>query len=108
MCALLSVVVALSLTGLAYGLPPWRPTTIASGWPCALFLAPGVMHCGGGVGAQPTDGFTQLIAWVENGTVPKVVPASGTVRTRNLSKWTASLVYSGSGNLSDASSWTCA
>jgi hypothetical protein len=43
-----------------------------------LFLAPGVEHCGGGPGLDPSETiFDSLIAWVENGTAPEMVPAIG-------------------------------
>lgn len=77
-----------------------------------LFMAPGVEHCGGGYGATPTDPFDVLVAWVENGTAPETLAAQGGSGTstfaRNLCKYPAVLQYSGSGNVSDAGSWTCA
>lgn len=43
-----------------------------------LFLAPGVEHCGGGAGLDPTaEVFLELMAWVENGTAPARLAASG-------------------------------
>ncbi|KAI0549143.1 tannase and feruloyl esterase [Xylaria curta] len=38
------------------------------------FEIPGLAHCSGGVGGQPTAMFEQLRAWVENGTAPKSSP----------------------------------
>ena len=73
-----------------------------------LFMAPGVGHCGGGTGATPTDPFDALVAWVENGTTPDTLAASGNGITRNLCLYPLELEYSGSGDLSDADSWTCA
>jgi hypothetical protein len=40
-----------------------------------LFLAPGVGHCGGGAGPQPTGQFEALVAWVEHGTAPEEILA---------------------------------
>lgn len=43
-----------------------------------LFLAPGVGHCGGGPGLDPTSElFFDLVDWVENGTVPETIAGSG-------------------------------
>ncbi|KAH7000790.1 Tannase/feruloyl esterase [Ilyonectria destructans] len=40
------------------------------------FEVPGMDHCFGGNGGQPTAIFEQLRAWVENGTVPESSPIS--------------------------------
>ena len=37
-----------------------------------LFLAPGVLHCGGGAGPDRFDALTAMENWVENGTPPGV------------------------------------
>lgn len=43
-----------------------------------FFLAPGVAHCGGGAGLDPSSTvFDTLRAWVENGTVPETLRATG-------------------------------
>jgi hypothetical protein len=55
-----------------------------------LFRAPGVGHCGGGVGPQPQNLFGALVNWVETGVAPDSILASGgslappTGRTRPL------------------------
>ncbi|KAK9795972.1 putative Carboxylic ester hydrolase [Seiridium cardinale] len=72
-----------------------------------LFMAPGVGHCGGGVGAVPVDPFDALVAWVENGTVPETLAASGNNLTRNLCPYPLSLRYEGVGDVNDAESWAC-
>ncbi|KAI0379500.1 feruloyl esterase B [Hypomontagnella monticulosa] len=75
-----------------------------------LFLAPGVDHCAlgvGGIGAQPSDPFSQLVNWVENGVAPEVMPAKSGIGERNLCPFPKDLVYTGKGNLTQASSWTC-
>ena len=36
-----------------------------------FFLAPGVAHCAGGPGPQPTGVLDALLAWVEDGKAPK-------------------------------------
>jgi len=43
-----------------------------------LYLAPGVHHCAGGDGLGSFDALTPLIEWVENGTAPEAITASGT------------------------------
>lgn len=51
-----------------------------------VFEVPGLQHCSGGNGGQPTTLFDQLRAWVENGTVPETVPVSfedGKNKTQN-------------------------
>jgi Tannase and feruloyl esterase len=40
-----------------------------------LFFAPGVNHCGAGYGPVPVNELAQLVAWVENGTVPDTLAA---------------------------------
>ncbi|ETS85169.1 hypothetical protein PFICI_03194 [Pestalotiopsis fici W106-1] len=42
------------------------------------FEVPGLAHCFGGTGGQPTSLFAQLRAWVENGTAPETSPISFT------------------------------
>src|SRR5688572_17370598 len=47
------------------------------GW-SRLFLSPGMGHCGGGAGALDRfDLLTPLVEWVEKGTAPDAVPATG-------------------------------
>ncbi|KAI1374930.1 feruloyl esterase B [Hypoxylon crocopeplum] len=72
-----------------------------------LFMAPGVQHCGGGIGAQPIDPLSLLVDWVEKDKAPKVMPASGDIGTRNLCLFPKNLIYSGKGDLANASSWIC-
>ncbi|KAH8781002.1 putative feruloyl esterase [Diaporthe sp. PMI_573] len=43
-----------------------------------VFEVPGLEHCSGGTGGQPTTIFDQMRAWVENGTVPETLPISFT------------------------------
>lgn len=44
------------------------------------FEVPGLAHCLGGSGGQPTSLFSQLRAWVENGTVPESSPITFTYK----------------------------
>ena len=41
-----------------------------------LFMAPGVMHCAGGAGPQPTGLMEGLLAWVEEGKAPESLLAT--------------------------------
>lgn len=97
-----------------------------------LFMAPGVMHCGGGTGPDafnstlgipprpPSDDsrhdlFSALIAWVENDVAPDRVTAtrfegegSHAIATqRPLCPWPQRAVYRGIGSTDAAGSFTC-
>lgn len=41
-----------------------------------FFEVPGLAHCSGGNGGQPTATFQALVDWVENGIVPETLPIS--------------------------------
>src|SRR5258708_25182926 len=47
-----------------------------------FFLAPGVTHCGGGVGPQASNQllFDTMVNWRENGVVPTSILATNTTR----------------------------
>jgi Tannase and feruloyl esterase len=78
-----------------------------------LFMAPGVGHCGGGVGPAPAGQLEALLAWVENGKAPETLTAtrrdqSGTVtRSRPLCAYPLVAKYKGSGSTDDAANFTC-
>jgi hypothetical protein len=40
------------------------------------FEVPGLAHCSGGTGGQPTSTFQALIDWVEKDVVPETIPIS--------------------------------
>lgn len=77
-----------------------------------LFLAPGVHHCSGGPGAYPSTILLQLTQWVENGTAPNTLLATGTqlvngtLLSRDLCPYPAASIYEG-GNVTEASSYRC-
>ena len=79
-----------------------------------FFLAPGVGHCGGGAGPNPSGQFEAMVAWVENGKAPKTLDAvrrdqSGLVtRTRPLCRYPLVAKYKGSGSTDEARNFTCA
>lgn len=77
-----------------------------------LFLAPGVTHCGGGVGPNPKDPLDALIRWVEDNDPPDTLDAEGLdvegeLVTRDLCLWPATAQYLGISNVNRASSWSC-
>lgn len=81
-----------------------------------FFLAPGVEHCGGGLGFDPSDTvFSTLRAWVENGTVPDTLEGTATAvgssntsstRTAYLCPYPQLFTYVG-GDPNKSSSFTC-
>jgi hypothetical protein len=78
-----------------------------------LFLLPGVAHCGGGAGAQPTDALGALVKWVEEGQAPATLATSttredGTVVTRDVCSYPHVTRYDGHGDPASASSYRCA
>lgn len=78
-----------------------------------LFLAPGVEHCGGGIGPIPKDPLAALVDWVENDAPPETLEAetinyNDELVTRELCTWPAKSKYMGIGNANRASSWSCA
>ncbi len=77
-----------------------------------LFMAPGVGHCGGGPGPNTFDALGALQKWVEQDIAPDVIIAShltnGVVdRTRPLCAYPEEAVYTGRGNINDATSFVC-
>jgi Tannase and feruloyl esterase len=77
-----------------------------------LFMAPGMYHCGGGVGPNTFDALTALEQWVEQGQAPASIVAShtrgpGTNRTRPLCPFPQRAVYTGQGSIDDAANFVC-
>ncbi|OBT98119.1 hypothetical protein VE01_03846 [Pseudogymnoascus verrucosus] len=77
-----------------------------------LFLAPGVAHCGGGIGPAPLDPLHALVEWVESGKAPVTlgatgVDSNGTTLTRNLCRYPLLLTYDGKGDINNADSYSC-
>jgi hypothetical protein len=90
------------------------------------YHAPGVGHCGGGVGANPVsvtlfDGnsqaFDDLVKWVETGIPPQSagdstklgILATGSTNygTRPVCPWPTTAVYSGTGSTKVAANYNC-
>jgi hypothetical protein len=81
-----------------------------------LFHAPGVGHCGfDSAGPIPDNNaaFAALVAWVEHGTPPQSLPASGGSaapsggRTRPICPYPQTAIWSGSGSSDDAKNFYC-
>ncbi|KAF2859590.1 tannase and feruloyl esterase [Piedraia hortae CBS 480.64] len=79
-----------------------------------FFEAPGVFHCAGGAGPNPTGVFDALVKWVEQGVAPdtlhaRTLPSNTTNSTmeRPLCLYPLVAAYKG-GNVNDAASYTCA
>ena len=77
-----------------------------------LFMAPGMAHCGGGVGPDRHDSMTAVIDWVEKGKRPDSMLASRVVddqvvRTRPLCPYPQVARYSGEGSIDEAANFRC-
>jgi feruloyl esterase len=77
-----------------------------------LFLAPGMLHCGGGPGPNTFDMLTALENWVEKGIAPDQVIASHSTngaidRTRPLCAYPKMAVYTGKGSTDEAANFVC-
>ena len=78
-----------------------------------LFLAPGVGHCGGGVGPQPGGQLDAMVHWVEDNKAPEALQATKRdqtgkpIRTRPLCQYPLVAKYNGSGSTDEASNFTC-
>jgi feruloyl esterase len=77
-----------------------------------LFMAPGMSHCGGGVGPNQFDALAALDAWVSRSVPPDKIIAShstqGVVdRTRPLCPYPQVARWKGKGDTDDAASFAC-
>lgn len=78
-----------------------------------FFLAPGVSHCAGGPGPQPTGVLDALLAWVEEGKAPDTLTATSRdqtgalTRSRPLCQYPLVAKYKGSGSTDDAKNFVC-
>ncbi|QUD90105.1 tannase/feruloyl esterase family alpha/beta hydrolase [Phenylobacterium montanum] len=83
-----------------------------------LFMAPGMLHCGGGLGPNPVHGvgLDALTAWVEDGKAPDQLvvakragdsPAGPVLRTRPLCAFPRRAEWDGKGDRDKAESWRC-
>ena len=77
-----------------------------------LFMAPGMAHCGGGIGPDRHDSMTAMIDWVEKGKAPASMVASRVVdtqvvRSRPLCPYPQVARYSGQGSIDEAANFHC-
>jgi hypothetical protein len=77
-----------------------------------LFMAPGVNHCAGGTGPNPTGQMEALIDWVENGNAPAMLRAElrqdgELVRSRPLCPYPRVARYRSRGSSDDAANFVC-
>lgn len=75
-----------------------------------LFLVPGMNHCGGGPATDQFDALAAMQHWVEQGSAPTRLIASGQAfpgRTRPLCPYPAVARYPGSGRMQSAAAFTC-
>lgn len=75
-----------------------------------LFMVPGMGHCGGGDGPNTFDTIGVMEQWREQGEAPRQIPARnpGSGLSRPLCPYPQTAKYAGSGDVADASNWSCA
>jgi feruloyl esterase len=83
---------------------------VVNGW-SRLYLSPGMGHCNGGEAALDNmDLLTAVVDWVEKGTVPNSVPATGRAfpgRSRPLCSYPQYAHYKGQGDPEKAENFEC-
>jgi hypothetical protein len=78
-----------------------------------FFLAPGVSHCAGGPGPQPSGVLDALVTWVEDGKAPETLTATrrdqtgAVTRSRPLCQYPLVAKYKGTGSTDDAANFVC-
>ncbi|HVZ20552.1 MAG TPA: tannase/feruloyl esterase family alpha/beta hydrolase [Vicinamibacterales bacterium] len=74
-----------------------------------LFLAPGVLHCGGGAGPDRFDTLTAMEQWVEHGRAPAsmVATKANAPISRPLCPYPQLARYKGTGDPNDAQNFVC-
>jgi len=77
-----------------------------------LFMAPGMNHCGGGVGPNQVNWMATLERWRESGDAPDRIDAYRVTNnrvdvTRPLCPYPQVAVYKGSGSTNDADNFVC-
>ena len=75
-----------------------------------MFLVPGMAHCGGGPSLDHFDMLTAVVSWVEKGTAPDAVIATGQAfpgRSRPLCAYPKHAQYTGTGDSQDARNFRC-
>jgi feruloyl esterase len=75
-----------------------------------IFLVPGMAHCGGGPSLDHFDMLSAVVDWVEKGTAPDAVVATGKAfpgRSRPLCAYPKHAQYAGSGDTQEARNFQC-
>jgi len=75
-----------------------------------FYFVPGMAHCGGGPGLDQFDFLTAVVNWVEKGTEPTSVIATGKAfpgRSRPLCPYPKHAHYKGQGNTEDTNNFEC-
>ena len=75
-----------------------------------FYFVPGMSHCGGGQALDQFDLLGAIVNWVEKGTAPVSVTATGKAfpgRSRPLCAYPKHAQYKGDGNPEDANSFEC-
>jgi feruloyl esterase len=75
-----------------------------------MFLVPGMEHCGGGPALDQFNMLGAVVNWVEKGTAPDEVIATGKAfpgRSRPLCAYPKHAQYTGTGNSEDARNFRC-
>ena len=75
-----------------------------------FYFVPGMAHCGGGPGLDQFDLLGAMVNWVEKGTAPKSVIATGKAfpgRSRPLCPSPKHAQYKGQGDTEDANNFEC-
>lgn len=94
----------------------YKAMTAANGGPqkveqwSRLFLVPGMAHCGGGPSLDHFDMLTAVVDWVQKGSAPDSVIATGKAfpgRSRPLCAYPEHAQYTGHGNPQDAGNFRC-
>ena len=80
-----------------------------AGW-SRMYLVPGMAHCGGGPALDRFDMLSAVVNWVEKGTAPDQVIATGKAfpgRSRPLCAYPKHAQYTGTGDSEDARNFRC-
>lgn len=94
----------------------YKAMTAANGGPAVvghwsrLFLVPGMSHCGGGPSLDHFDMLTAIVNWVQKGTAPTAIIATGKAfpgRSRPLCAYPKHAQYIGHGDTQDAKNFSC-
>jgi hypothetical protein len=74
-----------------------------------FYLAPGVTHCGGGVGPQPQALFDTMVSWVETGKAPdSILSSNATLGSRPMCPYPQTAIYNGKpADPTLVTSWHC-